>query len=571
MSKHFYLSIGLISLATTASAALTHDEEGPLLGADQGYGSEPHGWGQDDYEGCQEQHPGHARRQDAGSHIEVPSSTPADACPRVDPDFIGFAFEEASFVRYVQNDDGSVNQFSLNLIDAIMSRTGGKPIIRLGGTSPDYGRFIPSQEEPALPVAEVYNYQDIGGTSIGPSYWDLTDLVPDAVYVIQVPLAVTNVSESVLWAKTAIESIGIDRIQALEVGNEPDLYADNGPVGTRGLGPPYYQGTLTNETYTGNFTKYVRAIKAAIDDIPKKHFFQAFDTSSHLGADALATGYILDVETNFELGINKGNNIESVAGHYYQTDGGQYADLETGLMQHSAIANRLDLYRKFIVYLRDNHPKIPYIISEIGNSLNPTHAYDYQATLGSALWQVDLQLYAMTIGIARINWQQIMHSGYDMWLPVDSGNYTRTVYSNFYAMPFVADFIGKSGGATRAAQLETEQENIVAYAAFVRDKPKRVAIVNFDFWDQGDGARPSTTFTLEVPSGVKKVKVEVLSSPEGAHASGDSMTYAGSQWTSESEGKEVEGVRDDSQTLKVKKGKVDVEVFNSQAVLVHLR
>lgn len=91
--------------------------------------------------------------------ILVPDSTPGSASPPVSPDFIGFAFEEASFPRYVQTRDGNTNQYSLNLIDAIMSRTGGKPIVRLGGTSADYGRFIPSQQEPALPPAEVYNYQ----------------------------------------------------------------------------------------------------------------------------------------------------------------------------------------------------------------------------------------------------------------------------------------------------------------------------------------------------------------------------------------------------------------------------
>ena len=171
--------------------------------------------------------------------ISIPSSTPEGASPPIDPDFIGFAFEEASFVRYVQTRDGSPNQFSLNLIDAIMSRTGGKPIVRLGGTSADYARQIDSQSIPALPEDEVYLYQDVGGTSIGPSYWDLTHIIPKSVYIVQLPLASTNVSETVLWATTAAERVGIDRIQAFEPGNEPDLYP------ATNLTPPYYQGLLT--------------------------------------------------------------------------------------------------------------------------------------------------------------------------------------------------------------------------------------------------------------------------------------------------------------------------------------
>ena len=581
MFSHGLQSILFLALSTTAVCAVLparlttrqgpptghrwHGGFSPYHGYPGGKGHGTYGpgdFGGDNYQGWH--YPHHFPPHGNGTYIDVPSSTPADACPPVTPDFVGFAFEEAAFQRYVQTRNGSVNQYSLNLIDAIMSRTGGKPIVRLGGTSGDYARYIPNQTEPVLPPDEVYTYQDIGGTSIGPAYWDLTHIIPNSVYVVQLPMAHTNVSESVLWAKTASKHIGIDRIEAFEPGNEPDLY----PISPE-LGPPYYQGMLTNATYTGNFTKYVDAVKAAVD-IPSEPFFQAFDTSAHLGDDVLATGYILDVQTNFDLGIDAGNVIKQVASHYYQTNGGEYADLGTGLMQHSAIASRLDLLRKFITYLRDNHPTIPYVISEIGNSLNPTHTYDYQAVLGSALWQVDLQLYAMTIGIARLNWQQIMHAGYDMWLPIDSGNASRQTFAPFYAMPFVGDFIGNTGGSTRAVQLDTGRENIPAYAAFVDEKPKRVAIVNLDIWDRGNGTRPSTTFALNVPGDCNEVRVDVLSSPLGAHASANTITYAGSQWTAASDGTEVKGVRNDTRVLSARHGKVEVRVYSSQAVLVHL-
>ena len=92
--------------------------------------------------------------------LKTANMTPDCASPPVDPDFIGFAFEEASFPRYVLTQDlKEVNNFSLNLIDAIMSRTGGKPIVRLGGTSADYATYVPDQKEPALPLAEKDNYQ----------------------------------------------------------------------------------------------------------------------------------------------------------------------------------------------------------------------------------------------------------------------------------------------------------------------------------------------------------------------------------------------------------------------------
>ena len=83
-----------------------------------------------------------------------------------------------------------------------------------------------------MPRAEVNNYQDIGGTTIGPSFWDLCKSFPDALYIIQTPLAITDINETVLWATTEVEHIGLDMIHSFEPGNEPDLY----PVDN--LGPP---------------------------------------------------------------------------------------------------------------------------------------------------------------------------------------------------------------------------------------------------------------------------------------------------------------------------------------------
>lgn len=433
--------------------------------------------------------------------------------------------------------------------------------------SADYAYYIENQTDPALPRAEVYNYQDVGGTTIGPSYWDLCKNFPDALYIIQTPMAITNASEGVLWAQTVVESIGIDKIHSFEPGNEPDLYP------ATNLGPPTYQAAQTNESYVGNFTAFAAAIADAVG--VSEPFFQAFDTSSHFdGSDA----YVLDVPTGFGLGINDDGIVKTVAKHFYQTDGGSAATLATGLMQHSAIAGRLDQLRPAIDWLGENHPDVPYVLSEIGNSLNPTHDYAYQAALGSALWQVDFQLYALSMGVARFHFQQIMHSGFDLWLPQASGTSEPQVFANYYAQPFVTDLVGSSGQA-QVARLDLSDEatgNWAAYAAFEDDgdssAPRRLALLNLNYWNSSSSTadRASQTVLVSVPDGVASVTVDLLSSPLGAGAGADSITYAGSQWTYESLGLEVEGVRNDTETLSVEDGQVSITVYQSSAVLVHL-
>lgn len=283
----------------------------------------------------------------------------------------------------------------------------------------------------------------------------------------------------------------------------------------------------------------------------------------------------MDRQSIFNAGLNQGNIVKAVSHHYYQTAGS--TDLQVGLMNHSAIATHLDYYRGFISYLQSsttaNGAPIPFVIGEVGNSLNPTHDYSYQAVLGSALWQVDFQLYSLTIGVARIYFQQIMHSGFDLWLPIDSAGIPAQTFASFYAQPFIADFISKNGGQTRVAQLSIQgaPDNFIAYAAYEADSARRIAIVNLKEWDDSlTTPRGSQSVTLSGLTNVTSVKVDVLSSPRGARADASTITYAGSQWTHASNGLEVTGVRNDSQTLSVVNGAVTIVVDDSSAVLAHL-
>ncbi|KAJ6789724.1 hypothetical protein PWT90_00588 [Aphanocladium album] len=502
--------------------------------------------------------------RDDTSPLYIPKIT-TDPSRFIDPDFPGLAFEQASFVNYALNSDGTPNVFSHNLVDAIFARTGGKPLIRLGGTSGDYAKYLANQTEPALPRAEVDNFQNIGGTTIGPSYWAIAaKSFPSGQYIVQIPMATPDMEEAVRWAKAATASIGADRIHSYEPGNEPDLYP------AQGLGPPNWQGRQDNGTYVSNFVNYCDRV-AAVLGLPRgTRRFQALDTASH-PADPQQDVFSLSLRSLMEGGLDGHYAVKTVARHYYQTDGGGAADLARGLMNHAAITARLDVYRSDLEFLAGRTTKIPYVLSEVGNSLNRKHDYAYQATLGSALWQVDFQLYALSLGVARFNFQQIMHSGFNLWLPGASGGMPPQVFANYYAQPFVADFVG-SAGTVQVKNVPLEP-NVAAYVAYEVGAPKRVAIVNLNYWSKclskkGE-QRLAQHVRLQTPPGVTKVRVVHLTSPNGASAKAKTITYAGSQWTYESLGKEVTGVRNDGDVLAVNGGTVEIPVKASEAVIVH--
>ncbi|TGJ84548.1 hypothetical protein E0Z10_g4246 [Xylaria hypoxylon] len=506
----------------------------------------------------------------SSSSAQVPANVPAEASLEINPDFLGLAFEQASFIRYAEDDEGNVNGFSANLMHAIYSRTGGKPNIRLGGTSPDYGKYLPGQNEPALPVAEQDNYQDIGHTTIGSSYWRFTKNFPNAVYIIQVPLATMNISEPIAWVQSALDTIDENQVFSIQPGNEPDLYS-NTFKGVNGipLQPPDYQGNLNSETYVGNWTKYVSAIKDAVHSVRPGRFFSAFDTAS-------SRKDVLSVDTCFNLGIDADGIIKEVAGHYYQGNAGTAATLGSVLMNLTLTHTNLDEFRVRIDWLRANKPEIPFVLSEVGNSLQPKNTYEYQARLGSALWQVDFYLYSMAIGITRINYQQIMRrapwAGIKvMWF---HGLKAPQVYASakyIRISPRAEDVDGDSG-KTRVSQLSVDASNVAAYAAYDDDALKRIAAVNMNYWNQTSSteARGSVTLSFEVPDDVTEVTVYHLNSPAGAGAAADTITYGGSQWTYASLGKEVRNVRRDTETVAVSGGSASVTVGSSEAVLVWL-
>lgn len=155
----------------------------------------------------------------------VPRVTPQYASPRIDPNFIGFAFEEASFYLYATDEYGGPNQFSLALMQDILGRSGGTPILRVGGTSGDKGYYNASQQEPAMPDGRFSPPQwTEPWLSIGPSFFKAYTCLPGCRFVIMLPMSQDNITNTLEWAEQVFATVPLNAIEAIEIGNEPNLY-----------------------------------------------------------------------------------------------------------------------------------------------------------------------------------------------------------------------------------------------------------------------------------------------------------------------------------------------------------
>lgn len=156
--------------------------------------------------------------------IAVPATAPTSAAGPVDHSFIGLAFEGAWFPQFAGSNDAP-NQLSKNLVEAITSRVGNKPLyIRIGGTTWDLAPFDPNQNEAIKFPEGQEGHKMPFGASIGPAFFDLLKIFPNAKYIITVPAEDQKQDQATALAKAAYQRAGADAIAYLEIGNEPDLY-----------------------------------------------------------------------------------------------------------------------------------------------------------------------------------------------------------------------------------------------------------------------------------------------------------------------------------------------------------
>jgi hypothetical protein len=329
-------------------------------------------------------------------------------------------------------------------------------------------------------------------------------------------------------------------------------------------------------SYAKIFSNAATEISSALGIPANNRIFQAFDTATHHGPEISS---IMDVKTGFNLGIDNSSHIKQVAHHFYGTPSGD--DLRV-LLDHNAIVTRFGFFKPFLSFLKSyKNGALPFVLSEVASSTNTGGNVTYQAGLGTALWHVDFQLQAMSVGVRAVNFQQIVAAGFRMWLPVETVGHKPQVFGHYYAMPFVADFIGKNND-TRVAPLHLTgngDNKVIGYGAWSGGSLVRVALIDFHIWTPSGNSsalipadRPVRNITLNnLPSGTASVKATYLISNHGAKGLAESITYAGSQWTAKSGGKEVKGVRNDSKTVQVHNGKAVVKVPASSAVLIHIQ
>ncbi|KAF8142806.1 hypothetical protein K438DRAFT_2073502 [Mycena galopus ATCC 62051] len=440
------------------------------------------------------------------------------------------------------------NTFSNNLMSAISTRTGAPVHIRVGGTSMDNTIFDAANSNVLTTTGNRTACRLHTNATIGSPWLSaFKNFNPGTLFTVEVPLARRNSVNRITFAEACIAAIPgqTQQLEAIEIGNEPDLYLSfpqapcGAPDRAKGYGPDDYATEW--KMAADNLSEHVGALNGSAE----KAWYQAMTLSS---------------------GVNQ--NLWNV----YQGDA--CGTLEDQLMNHSKTVSEMQsAFGAAISFLEKKHT--PFVLGEVGSAIggrncNPT--LEIYRSLGAALWTADFMLHAMAMGIKRVSMQQGTNFNFSSWQPISTKAVPKAVHGNWYGHIFAADFIGSGGDfQIQALSPSAAHPNIVGYAGYNSGRLTKVAVLDLRFWNGvNDAGRPAVDIELANLDGdITDARVSRLSAPGGS-SDLTNISWAGQQWNASNNGQEPMG--NDSILIKVANGSLagNVTILASQALLLEM-
>jgi len=142
----------------------------------------------------------------------------------------------------------------------------------------DQSSYHPNQKKPFIIPGNQTGGIPMNMT-IGPSLFDSFANFPQAQYVIDIPFAKNNLSNSLLFAKQAYKSVGASNIYAFEIGNEVNNYPKHA-----------WPGGWSMTDYSAQWTNWSGNISKALGLSGDSKIYQAIVLSSGTGATGFPGG-----------------------------------------------------------------------------------------------------------------------------------------------------------------------------------------------------------------------------------------------------------------------------------------
>ncbi|AEO70011.1 glycoside hydrolase family 79 protein [Thermothielavioides terrestris NRRL 8126] len=321
--------------------------------------------------------------------------------------FVSYSIEFSSFPDFAGN-KSHPNTYSATLLENIGRISGTKPYIRVGGNTQDYALYDASLPFALNGTVDPARSPDYPTTiTIGPSFFESYNTWEHVKFSHGFNLGL-GANRSSGWqtlldtVPLACKALGDGKLYAWSYGNEPDLYSTSaqGPVR-----PPDWNESL----YVFQWLNGTRTIKRLIEEHCPE--LATDDVYGYMAPDFGGTGNHLKAPATWAAGLDDDKDIKLFSTHNYisgATSPG--VTLQGTLMNHAVTKRSVDAHIKeynAILAQSASRDGVPPLIFGEANSLYNQGRPGLSNTFGAALWGVDFNLYAASVGFKRVH----MHMG----------------------------------------------------------------------------------------------------------------------------------------------------------------
>ena len=417
------------------------------------------------------------------------------------PGFVGVSFEYRALHQYTGRNPLAIDPVLLKLVAGLVP--GQSPIIRVGGDSTD-GTWWPQRG--VIPPGGIYYPLTQGWLRTTQAL--ARDL--NAKLILGINLAAGRPGIAAAEGRAFLGGIGRRYIDALEIGNEPDLYGvfpwytDRRGHSRRARGRGYNLAA-----YTKQFTEWSRALPHVA-----------------LAGPATSGPAWMGGLKRFEAAEP---GLKLVTYHRYPL---RACVTDPSATAYPSITNLLadgssaGLAAPLAAYARVAHARhVPFRIAEM-NSASCQGAKGVSDTFASALWALDTMFNFAAVGVDGVNFHMLPGSNYELFTisHTASGAWQAFVHPEYYGLMLFAQAFPPGARLLPVTGVGGTGNPVKMWATLGPDGTERVTVINQDTLNGHD-------VQVSVPGAARLGSVEALTGP--SVSSTDGVTLGGQSFGDE--------------------------------------
>lgn len=481
----------------------------------------------------------------------------------------GYSIEAESILNVTKT------ELARGLFASIRRIAGSSPPLRMGGITNDYVIVDPDQDEVHKTVGSHISVREKWFHTWG-DYW-LNDT--KIIYTTNFQDDNNEWGNGTQLAEWAVGSLG-DRLEALELGNEPDHYewGDN-PTNEYVARFFKFYDKLQNQTWWRG-TSIHAAVFADPPGFPSIAFYPGMTIENAIDNGLKDPSFSAYVTHNYPLTVCFQDHPEAKA----------YLTVET-LSNHDVVWSNISQFIPTASLALSQNA--PLIIGET-NTAACRGRSGISDTMAAALWGVDYALTAAAFGIPQVYWHLHAKSDYSAFIPldydIDGHHIQHGVRANFYGHFFLAHVISGSNQYKIAALPNANDTDFSGFGVFNSNSSeslRKLVFVDLGIWNTSEPytsslvANPEYNNSRYVSNGSRPVRDIFVTTPWQQNTSVEVIRLM-AEGTNAKSGVNVSGTTLDNDDGSIQgdfspeilqvghNGTIKIELPQAEAVLVQL-